>query len=272
MTNAYKITEVRPGDEPAIIVINGFLSESKKDVNDWLDVVDELYPSQRVLHLDWPSFSFNKLFNLEPENKLKNTISLAIKMMSPTGHIPKALRDMVVGWVVAMDEAEAAGKWLAAYVDSQKNKNFILMGHSLGARVSYHALANLKRTKSIDFMYLFGGAVSNTEIWDDSCGRHKELKVINCFSENDYVLKFFYKVGTLFTNTPAGLKAIPRKTETLIYNVDLSHIVDGHTAYKNTQIGRCLKERTGLESEGNWRIDPAVIAAINTRWRWLIPF
>ena len=269
MTNECKITEVRSGDEPTIIVINGFLSESKQDVNDWLDVVDELYPSQRVLHLDWPSFSLKKLFDLKYESKLKNAMLLAIALISPSSSMAKALRDMVVGWVAAMDEAEAAGKWLAAYVDSQKNKNFILMGHSLGARVSYHALANLKRTKSIDFMYLFGGAVSNTEIWDDSCGRHKELKVINCFSENDYVLKYLYKVGTLFTNTPAGLKSIPKKTETLIYNVDLSHIVDGHTTYKNTQIGRCLKERTGLESADNWHFRARFTIS---KWRLFLPF
>ena len=259
MTKKHQITEVRDGEEPTILVINGFLSESKKDVNDWLSVVDEIYPRQRVLHLDWPSFSFNRLFKIDSESKFKNTVSLAFSTSSVTTLIPEKLKDIVVGWKDAMVEAEAAGSWLAKYVDSQEDKTFILMGHSLGARVSCHTLRNLRRTESVHSMYLFGGAVSNKETWDDACANHPKLKVINCFSENDYVLKILYKAGTLFTNTPVGSKCIPKKPETLIYNVDLSHIVNGHTAYKNKKVGTCLKERVNLAPEGYHFFDSALI-------------
>ena len=259
MNSQYQVTEVRDGQEPTIFVINGFLSESHKDVDDWLSVVDEIYPLQRVLHLHWPSFSFKKLFKFDSESTLKSAISLAISMVSAKAVLSKTLLDAVAGWKDAIHKAEEAGSWLAKYIDSQDSRTFVLMGHSLGARVSCHALKNLKRADSVHSMYLFGGAVSNKETWDGACANHPKLKVINCFSENDYVLKFLYKVGTLFTNTPVGLKYIPKEPETLIYNVDLSHIVNGHTTYKNKKVGTCLKERVKLAPKGYLFLDSSIL-------------
>lgn len=70
-----KYIKVRDGIEPAIIVINGFLSEGEQDINDWLEIIDQLYPSQKVFHLDWPSSNLQSMFGLCKKGKLKEHLT-----------------------------------------------------------------------------------------------------------------------------------------------------------------------------------------------------
>ncbi|WP_172969956.1 MULTISPECIES: DUF726 domain-containing protein [unclassified Salinivibrio] len=235
-----------------MIVINGFLSESEEDIKDWLSVVDELYPFQRVLHLDWPSGNFKKMFGFS------NDPTIEFKILSSNVSILIAgsavLTSIGSDWSKAIRRAEYAGIWLAHYINNQESNQFILMGHSLGASVSFNALSNLERKNSIHSIYLFGGAMSNTEKWTETCTSHPESMIINCYSTNDWVLKFLYKIGTLFSNIPIGSKPIPKNANNLIYNVDLSNVVDGHTSYKKKEVGVCIKERVELTTNNGHEI------------------
>ncbi|OOE56938.1 hypothetical protein BZG13_12895 [Salinivibrio sp. ML323] len=241
-----------------MIVINGFLSESEEDIKDWLSVVDELYPFQRVLHLDWPSGNLKKLFGFSNDSTIAfEMLSSSVPILRAGSAVPAFIANIAnigTDWSKAIRRSEDAGIWLAHYINNQESNQFILMGHSLGASVSFNALSNLERKNSIHSIYLFGGAMSNTEKWIETCTRHPGSMITNCYSTNDWVLKFLYKIGTLFSNIPIGLKPIPKNANNLIYNVDLSNIVNGHTSYKKKEVGICIKERVELTKNNGHEI------------------
>lgn len=248
MSNKHNITEIRNGNSPTIIVINGFLSESDNDISDWLELIDQIYPSQRVLHLSWPSCSLKKLFFLgsESDHVFKKII---LEVISNKYKIISSALGIANNWKNAMAKTMETGHWLSDYIDKQQG-NFILMGHSLGARVLFHAINQLNRENAISSVYLFGGAISNKTEWTDTYSRHPSMAITNCYSENDWVLKFAYKLGTVFTNQPIGLNPIVNDSKSLIYNVDLSKIVDGHTDYKKKDVGQYIKEKVKVETFG----------------------
>lgn len=242
MKNDHEITMIRDGKEPSIIVINGFLSEKNSDISDWLEVVDQLYPSQKVLHLDWPSSNLKNMFGLYASSSLKKYIANILLKASSNRLLSSACIAISKSWTDALKNTIDTGKWLSNYIDTQEGC-FILMGHSLGARFTFHAITSLNRKNSINSAYLFGGAVSNEIEWTKVYSKHSRIEITNCYSKNDYVLKFLYKIGTIFTHKPIGLTPIANDSKSLIYNVDLSNIVSGHTDYKNRKVGQCIKER-----------------------------
>jgi len=48
-----KLVTVREGRLPCILIINGYLSKEAEEVSDWLSVVDQLYPENKVIHVRW---------------------------------------------------------------------------------------------------------------------------------------------------------------------------------------------------------------------------
>ena len=117
---------------------------------------------------------------------------------------------------------------------TRQPSGFTLIGHSLGARVIYYALAALqtKQRRIVRDAHLLGGAVG--------CGDAKEWHavtsavsghVFNYFSENDAVLKYAYRAGSGLTSTPIGIQPIGAASEQII-DVDVSGLVLEHTAYK----------------------------------------
>ncbi|MDW1743436.1 DUF726 domain-containing protein [Vibrio sp. Vb2531] len=246
----YKLITIRDGIEPSIIVVNGFLSENTNDVNDWLEIIDELYPENRVLHYKWPSNKVKDLFGLH--GKLAATLSILARS-NPSLVALGIARDSIKSWASAMNNSINAGRRLAELISEETN-GYIFMGHSLGARVSFHALLNAQELASIEKIYLLGGAVSNTAPWTKAIEKHPNLQIINCFSSNDYVLKSLYKIGTLFSNKPVGLEGIQNSKTSLIYNVDLSELVKGHMDYKNSKVGRTIKNRTEVSINSGSRV------------------
>lgn len=229
-----EIKLVRDGAEPTVVVINGFLSESTTDVTDWLSVVDELYPENRVVHFTWPSSSLKRILT----NVLgKSFIKVLLK--SSTILPADTVKEFAGEWKRSLQRSREAGEWLANYINNGDGK-YIFMGHSLGARVSYHALSGITRKESVHSTLLFGGAISKSESWNKIFDNHPDILITNCHSENDLVLQYIYRLGTLFNNIPIGLEAIELKGKSLIYNIDLSNIVDGHSDYKVQDVGICI--------------------------------
>lgn len=148
---------------------------------------------------------------------------------------------------VAKARAEKAGEVLAdALINkAQGERPVTLIGYSLGARVIYTCLLSLARRRAfglVESVVLIGAATpSDTNDWrvmrSVVAGR-----LINVYSENDYVLGFLYRTSSIQLGV-AGLQ----KVEGLpgVENIDVSNTVSGHLRYRYL-VGSILK-KTGFE-------------------------
>lgn len=135
---------------------------------------------------------------------------------------------------VALSRSDKAGQVLAdALINrAQGERPVSLIGYSLGARVIYSCLLSLADRKAfglVENVVLLGcPAPSNSldfrKMRSVVCGR-----LVNVYSENDYILGFLYR-ATAAQYGVAGLN----KAEFVkgVENVDVSNIVSGHLRYR----------------------------------------
>ncbi|MCG7500005.1 TMCO4 family protein [Vibrio sp. Of7-15] len=255
-TASISLEKIREGIKPSIMVINGFMSEGGSDVEDWIDVVDALYPNHEVIHVQWNAGNVKKLIldeGIAPNTEGGNLGKLALltRASTPVGMASIAgglVADKVSGhWKKAFNETRHVGLELAiAIEDNEALHGSILMGHSLGGRVIRHTLHNLA-PNLVSVSYLLAAAVSaNEEQWKDIFDKHDDLRVINCMSKKDYVLKSAYKVGTLFDHDPAGLAPLCDDLYGNVLNLDVSEFTSGHTRYKHKVLGKCIADELKL--------------------------
>lgn len=148
---------------------------------------------------------------------------------------------------VAKARAEKAGEVLAdaLFNKAQGERPVTLIGYSLGARVIYTCLMSLAKRRAfglVESVVLIGAPTpSDTSDWrvmrSVVAGR-----LINVYSENDYVLGFLYRTSSIQLGV-AGLQ----KVEGLpgVENIDVSDAVSGHLRYRYL-VGSILK-KTGFE-------------------------
>lgn len=146
-------------------------------------------------------------------------------------------------WHTSMVKASMTGILLADIIARTNNPNgFILMGHSLGARVIYYLLCALstKNTSQINDVFLLGGAVDRKDSkgWNDAIKSVKG-KIFNCYSNNDSTLKFLYQGVNALSSSPIGLGNIEVSHEKLV-NHDVTSTIGGHMQYKE-KFGKIIK-------------------------------
>ena len=144
---------------------------------------------------------------------------------------------------VAKARAEKAGEVLAdALINkAQGERPVTLIGYSLGARVIYSCLTSLAGRKAfglVESVVLIGApAPSTTSEWrimrSVVSGR-----LVNVYSENDYVLGFLYRTSSIQFGV-AGLQKIEGLPS--VENVDVSETVSGHLRYRYL-VGSILKK------------------------------
>jgi len=136
-------------------------------------------------------------------------------------------------WHNALDRAEKAGILLAQILMRSilGCRPITLVGYSTGARLIFFCLLELARNNAIGFVqdvYLLGAAVpADTEQWE-TAKRVVAGRLVNAYSYRDWVLSFLYRTANLSTSV-AGIHPVPSQH---IENVDVSHIIDGHLAYR----------------------------------------
>lgn len=230
----FNLIKKKDGINPAIITIDGFLNEGVDNVLEWEIALKEKYPLNAWYHLNWQSENFKKL--------LRRTLGVFAKLI-PISFIPTAflisipqigwgIGGVVQTWLMALKKSEQAGKLLSKELMKFENNDFILIGHSLGSRVIYNCLDNLRMSemKIIYDIHLLGGAVSNNlEIWLRAENAVKN-NIYNYYSYQDKVLQIAYKLGT-FDNNPIGRTEIATNKSK---NINVTHIVNSHMTFKNT--------------------------------------
>jgi hypothetical protein len=232
------------GKGPAVICLDGFLTQGIKGVEkEWVDGLARSFPDSPWYHILWESKALGDLGAMAAlglhKNGMPHLANLATKAMKkPSMGLGSVLMGLQLAgnpWHVAMVKSMMTGALIADMLcrTTQKRK-FILVGHSLGARVIFYALENLATRKGapkVAHAILLGGAVGREPQHWETAAKAVSGKIVNCYSQRDNVLKYLYKTGTAFTSDPVGRGPIDSKSDK-IANVDATRLVAGHTAYK----------------------------------------
>ncbi len=250
--DGFDIVKVKEGIEPAIMCIDGFLTQESDCKEEWLSNIPESMSDRAVYLVNWESKRLRDLGGLALNVGAKtgafqvakafalSASKNAAKKIGPLGHIFTAAELVKNPWHVARYKAEETGVLLADLI-ARTDQEFILMGHSLGARVIHYCLSALKtknERKWIQDVYLLGGAVNNTfEEESDEDGANwfgidnaVKGQVHNYHSDNDAVLKYLYNASQLFQGSAIGRNVIDAPW---VENHDVTELIDGHTSYKN---------------------------------------
>jgi hypothetical protein len=241
----FDIELIKTGCEPKVIFIDGFLTQKNPKPADWISALTKIYPDNAWYYLRWESKrlydigkSFGDAVSKKAASKLIERWAMkaskqAAKNVGPLWMVMTAIGIASNPWSVASVKAGQTGILLADLI-ARTDSTYILCGHSLGARVIYYALQNLtfRNHKCIDTVHLLGGAIGNDpKEWEKIC----EVvcnNVNNYYSDKDWVLASFYKVGTFMLSTPIGRNPIGSNHPAL-NDHDVSAVVTGHTRYKD---------------------------------------
>ena len=144
---------------------------------------------------------------------------------------------------IAKSRADKAGEVLAdALINkAQGERPVTLVGYSLGARVIYSCLMSLARRRVfglIESAVLIGAPIPSTTSDWRVMRSVVASRLVNVYSENDYVLGFLYRTSSIQYGV-AGLQKIEGIPS--VENVDVSETVSGHLRYRYL-VGSILKK------------------------------
>ncbi|MFZ1829007.1 MAG: DUF726 domain-containing protein [Candidatus Competibacteraceae bacterium] len=245
----FDIELIKPGVGPKVIFIDGFLTQKNPDPSDWKKSLEKVYPNNPWYHLKWESkrlYDIGKNLggygvNAAAKELLGKWAAQASKQAAKKVGGPAAWALTIAGlvnnpWSVASVKAAQTGVLLADII-ARTDDQYILCGHSLGARVIYYALESL-RTKNkcfIDTTHLLGGAVGNqAEDWQQTANAVHQV-IHNYHSDNDKILEIMYdKIHRFyfFGSSPIGRYPIP-SSDPRIQNHDVTAFVSGHRYHKD---------------------------------------
>lgn len=247
--SGFDIVQMRSGRQPAVITISGFLTEGQSPKSTWGQLLGRgsLFADHEWVHVRWEAKRLGALSKLAAHGgtavlrkaaveAAKKASKAAAKKLLPITAVADIAALATNPWHVALVKAEKTGVILADVLARCARKRYVIMGHSLGARVAHSALTTLgtKRTQSrIKRAVFLGGAVSNDERYWMHANAACTERPHNLYSRNDSVLSILYRAGTFFTNTPIGLGKIKGAD-----NHDLSSDVGGHCKYWSREAGR----------------------------------
>jgi hypothetical protein len=244
----FHIEKVTGGTGPTVIAINGFLTEGADiQMKPWLNVLKQRFPDNPWYLLHWESQNLKKIGSMATpvsSNGLKMAIKKAAERatkgaaakLSPVGHVLTMASLARNPWHVAWIRSAQTGAVLADIMArTDRRRRYILVGHSLGARVIAHVLQALgdRSPQLVKSAHLLGGAVDseNAEYWDNLSQAVTD-EIHNYYSDRDFVLKYLYDAGKFFFGTPAvGRVPIPSNAPNIV-NHDVSDVVGGHNMYK----------------------------------------
>jgi len=243
----FDIYRVRSGCKPAVVTINGFLTQRTDAHEGWRSGIDRSYPDHEWFHVEWESKNLAKLGSICATGGGTEALRTflykaaaqaskeAAKKINGVATVAQLIALSTNPWHVAMAKAEKTGVILADILGRCGNEHFILIGHSLGCRVIYscmQTLATSGKEPRVAELHLLAGAVHHDRLnWiEASRAIMPKGRIHSYFSNADYILKFMYSVGTFFQSSPIGRNRIPRVKR--ISNHDMSKRRLGHMDYK----------------------------------------
>ena len=250
VTNAYvredksfHIEMLQGGQGTPVIVCNGFLSEGGMGWGEWRDLVTQRYPDSPVYRLHWGAKELKDLGLLAGLGALKTAAPSAIKQaaaaatksgaasLGPLAPVLLAAELAKNPWHVAKSRANKTGVVLADLLARTETDSYVLVGHSLGARVmvvAAQALGTKLDAPRIEAVHLTGAAIGAKSDWHTLTARVEDA-IYNYHSANDNVLKYLYRVAEA-GESPAGLIGFT-PCPTRLKNIDVSDQIARHSDY-----------------------------------------
>lgn len=239
---SFRIERVRSGSGAAVVFATGFLAEGLSGWRGWQRLIDARFPDSTVYQVHWGAKELKDLGVLIVSGGAKVAArkllaNRAKKGSRAFGSLPGigavfAARDLASNpWTIAKTRAGMTGAALADLLARTDEGPFVLVGHSLGARVmvaAAQALGTRSESARIDSMHLLGAAVGNDGDWrtlDDAVSG----TIWNYHSSNDQALRWLYSLAEQGQKA-VGLTGFRSKFPS-IRDRNVSRSVDGHSAY-----------------------------------------
>ena len=240
---SFRIEKLRDGAGTPVLVASGFLSDGDSGWGPWRQIITERYPQAPVYRVHWGAKELRDLGILAGSGSAQVVAATALKRLAAlggkkaAGNVPYlgaifiAQSALANPWSVAKRRAEMTAGILADLLARTEGESFILVGHSLGARMMLRTaelLASRPGGPRLEAVHLLGAAVGARGDWgllNDSvtdCVR-------NYWSSNDAVLKYLYR-GAQLGQTAAGCAGF-RSGLPKIVDVDVSSTVGSHGQY-----------------------------------------
>ena len=240
---SFRIQKLRDGTGPAVLLASGFLTEKDNGWGPWQKMVDARYPDAPVYRVFWGSKELKDLGILGAAGAggvaaRRALVRAGARGSKSFGSLPGigwllAAHDVAANpWTVAKTRAAMTGTVLADLIARTNEGPYVLIGHSLGARVMVHAAQSLGSTDTgaprIEAMHLLGAAVGTKGDWR-TLNEAVSGTVWNYYSGRDQVLKTLYAVAELGQKA-VGLVGFNSKFDR-IKDRNVTRKVDGHSRY-----------------------------------------
>jgi hypothetical protein len=153
-----------------------------------------------------------------------------------------SLADAIDGpWSIAMNRADKAGAVLAQVLSQRVHghRPVTLIGYGMGARVIITALVELAKMGKVghgivETAVCLGTPYSaSSHLWEQA-STVVSHRLINGYSEKDWILAFVFRSSSFSSISVAGLQPIVKTnpSNAVLENMDLTSVVGGHFAYR----------------------------------------
>ena len=234
-----------------VVGISGWLTEKEEVVLPWrvlghnAEIFALRYELESLINLGnaLTTMITSAVWNKAKAEIIKRTIFASLTAaLWPLGLL-KVGRIVDNPFSVAKARSDKAGEVLAdALINrAQGERPVTLVGYSLGARVIYSCLMSLAERKAfglIESIVLIGAPTPSTSSDWRVMRSVVAGRVVNVFSENDYILAFLYRTSSIQYGV-AGLQKVEGVQG--VENVDVSKAVSGHLKYRY-MVGSILKQ------------------------------
>jgi pimeloyl-ACP methyl ester carboxylesterase len=246
---SFRIELLRPGKGGIpVIVTNGFLTEGDNERwGGWRSMVDARYPDSPVYRVRWGAKELRDFGVLGAglAGKVGGVVAVkgAAAMASKAGaqFLGRAVAPAILTadlaknpWHVAKNRADKTGVVVGDLLARTEAEAYVLIGHSLGARVmvvAAEALGTKPGGPRIQAAHLLGAAIGARSNWDALTAAVDEA-VYGYHSVNDNVLKFVYRT-VQGGQAAAGYEGFSPAATKLV-NVDVSESVKTHFDYQDS--------------------------------------
>lgn len=240
--HSFRIQKLRDGEGPAVLLASGFLTDGDTGWGSWRKIIDQRYPESPVYRVHWGSKELKNLGSLAAIGVGKVAAAKWVAGLAARGSLRAAAKVPYLGglfiasgiianpWSLAKTRAAMTGAILADLI-ARTDAEYVLVGHSLGARVmltAAQALGTRSNRPRLQAVHLLGAAVPAKGDW-----RTLNDSVLdgawNYLSAEDWVLKHLYKNAQLGSPAAGVLGLRPECPK--IHNRTVTAKVPSHSAY-----------------------------------------